>query len=291
MYQEKFVAVVKVGGKILRERDEFVDLPFGTEYSILLKNLSSTKACAKVSVDGKDVLDGKELVVLPNTEFLLDGFLKDMTIINRFKFIQKTKEIVNHRGDRIDDGIVRVEYRFEKIVEKHEVHHHDHYWWPYYGPYEHYDHHHHYHGTYHGTYYGSDVIGVKGLTSVTSVGSTIGGSESAYTCTTDNSSLIRSTSPSLSSHSVNINNINVNPLENEGITVKGSQVYEELQQAYVGELEEVSHVIILRLRGVKSSGVVVSKPVTVKTKLVCDVCGNFNKSENKYCSDCGTSLI
>ena len=38
-YQEKLVAVVKCRGKILREHGEFVTIPFGEEYTILLKNL------------------------------------------------------------------------------------------------------------------------------------------------------------------------------------------------------------------------------------------------------------
>jgi len=58
VYSKKFVAVIKCNGKILREtsKDNDVILPFGAEYSILLKNLDHRRAVAEVSIDGVDVL-------------------------------------------------------------------------------------------------------------------------------------------------------------------------------------------------------------------------------------------
>ncbi len=43
-YKENFVLVVKCKGEILRERDGIVTLPFGSEYSILMKNLDHRRA-------------------------------------------------------------------------------------------------------------------------------------------------------------------------------------------------------------------------------------------------------
>ena len=46
---------------------------------------------------------------------------------NKFKFIQKTDKIIGHRGDNIDDGMIRVEYRYEKHPDVHITtweHHH-----------------------------------------------------------------------------------------------------------------------------------------------------------------------
>ena len=40
--------------------------------------------------------------------------MKGMAVRNRFRFIEKTKQISDYRGDRIDDGLVRVEFKFEK---------------------------------------------------------------------------------------------------------------------------------------------------------------------------------
>ena len=57
-YKDQFVVEVKTDGQILRVRDGAVYLPYGCEYSILLKNLNSKKASVKISIDGEDVLDG-----------------------------------------------------------------------------------------------------------------------------------------------------------------------------------------------------------------------------------------
>ena len=86
-YKDQFVVEVMVDGKILRVRDGAVYLPFGCEYSILLKNLNSKKASVKVSIDGEDVLDGYSLVVKPLITHELKGFLKGTTARNRFRFI------------------------------------------------------------------------------------------------------------------------------------------------------------------------------------------------------------
>ncbi len=114
MYNSGLVAVIKSNGKILREDKDICFLPFNSEYSLLIKNLETRTALIKISIDGQDVLDGTSLVLLPNTQINLEGFLKGNQATNKFKFINKTKEISDYRGDRIDDGIIRIEYWFEK---------------------------------------------------------------------------------------------------------------------------------------------------------------------------------
>ena len=113
MYKNNFVAVIKSKGKVLRERNGCVMLPFGTEYSILLKNLDSRDAVAQVSVDGENMVDGR--VIVPGNETVeLKGKMRGNKVKHRFKFIKKTEEISKYRGDRPDDGLVRVEYWFEQ---------------------------------------------------------------------------------------------------------------------------------------------------------------------------------
>ncbi len=113
VYNEKLVVSIKSNGKILREYKDIVYLPFGSEYSILIKNLNSNRAVVSVSVDGEDAIDGSRLVIDPNSTHELEGFLINDTVRNKFKFIEKTDKISSYRGDKIDDGIVRVEYQFE----------------------------------------------------------------------------------------------------------------------------------------------------------------------------------
>ncbi len=119
MYKQNFVVVVKCDGKILREQDnDVVYLPFGVEYSIHLKNKDSRRALVDIEVDGENVLNGHKLIVNGNEDQEIKGFMKDIHVTNRFKFIHKTKEIQEHRGNRLDDGLIRVTYQFEKYKQE-----------------------------------------------------------------------------------------------------------------------------------------------------------------------------
>ncbi len=115
MYKQNFVATIKCNGRILREHEnDVVYLPFNTEYSILLKNQDSRKASVNIEVDGKDVLNGNSLIVKGNESQEIKGFMSDMSNTNRFKFINKTEAISKYRGDKIDDGLIKVSFQFEK---------------------------------------------------------------------------------------------------------------------------------------------------------------------------------
>src|SRR5271167_2589667 len=137
----KVVACVKVDGKILREDKNVVTLPFGSEYSVFIKNLNALRVKVKVSVDGTDATSGTWLVVDSNSELDLERFIRDgnWDSGNRFKFIERTGEIEEHRGIKADDGLIRIEYQVEKpkpiVVDIEEHHHHHDCWgrpWPWY---------------------------------------------------------------------------------------------------------------------------------------------------------------
>lgn len=114
MYKQNFVAVVKCNGNILREKNGGeVYLPFGTNYSVLLKNKDARSASVDIEVDGESVLNGHKLILDGNETREIKGFMCNMKKTNRFKFIKKTKEIQKHRGDKIDDGLIRIVYQFE----------------------------------------------------------------------------------------------------------------------------------------------------------------------------------
>lgn len=265
MYKEKFVVAVKCGGNILREKDGVVYLPFGSEYSLLLKNLESRKSSVKIFIDGKDVMDGKSLLLSPNSSIDLERFVESMDRGNRFKFIQKTKEIMEHRGDRVDDGIVRVEFAFEQMTKQinviehhdyydhHHYHHHD-YWYPYNHPWHPY----------------------PSWTFATGSGST------TYTCSSGEA---KGMSLDDVTCSMNVSS----PLPDEGITVKGSESHQNFHQGYIG-LVNPSEVMIIRLRGEGSVGVNVEKPLTVKDKLECETCGKMVFPTVNFCESCGTAI-
>jgi hypothetical protein len=265
-YQDYFVTEIKVNGKIMRVKDGAVYLPYGSEYSILLKNLNTKRAAVKVSIDGDDVLDNSSLILDANSESELKGFLRGNVAKNRFRFIHKTKQISEHRGDRADDGLVRIEFAFEKpkpeppIVKAiDEIHHH-----------------YHYH---------SDIDWYKGggwtyYNSNDGTGNAVDSQACSYT--------VQNCARNITSPTVQ-DSLGVEPNADEGITVKGSQISQQFRYASIGDLEEPK-AIIIQLKGITDSGKVIQQPITVKTKLTCPTCGTKCKSSMKFCGNCGTFL-
>ncbi len=115
MYCNGLVAAIKCQGRVLRERNGgTVYLPFNSEYSIMLKNLSGKKAAVNIAIDGEDVLGGHQLIINKNSTTEIERFIKSsLSRGNKFKFIEKTPEIEAYRGNRIEDGIVKISFSFE----------------------------------------------------------------------------------------------------------------------------------------------------------------------------------
>ena len=273
MYSNKLVVALKQNGKILREYSDTVFLPFGSEYSLLVKNLNSRKASVNISIDGEDVLSNKSLLIYPNSETELKGFMNGMTAKNKFKFIKKTEEISNYRGDRIDDGLIRVEFAFEKKVSETVCHHcksyydNESWYWPW-KPWR----------SYEPTYYNCTKY-TDGSSFTVNQKNNIGKRDFSFS-----SNVFGNNSKSY--NSTNFNNDGIN---DSGITVKGSEINQDFTYGNIGELEQ-NHVMVIKLCGKKSNGNVVEKPITVKTKLICPTCGKKSRSDVRYCSRCGTFL-
>ena len=79
------------------------------------------------------------------------------------------------------------------------------------------------------------------------------------------------------------------PLDDEGITVKGSECNQSFRYASIGELEQ-AEVIIIRLKGITGTSTPIQQPITVQTKLTCSTCGKVSTSAAKFCANCGTFL-
>ena len=118
MYNQKMVASIKANGCILREHNEKVLIPFASEYSILIKNLNTVRAVVNVYIDGENHTPNG-LVVNAGQEIDLERSLKtgSLTEGNRFKFIERTGTVEQHRGIKLEDGIVRIEYQYELAPE------------------------------------------------------------------------------------------------------------------------------------------------------------------------------
>jgi hypothetical protein len=115
MYNQKLVASIKSKGKVLREFKDTVYIPFASEYSILLKNLNTTRAVVNVYIDGDNVVPGG-LVIDAGRTIDLERWIKNGNLSegNKFKFIERTQAIEDGpRGIKMEDGLVRIEYQFE----------------------------------------------------------------------------------------------------------------------------------------------------------------------------------
>lgn len=277
MYSNKLVACLKVAGKILREDKDFVTLPFGSEYSILVKNLNSVRVKVKIDIDGEDATGW--IIIGPNQSTEIERFVKgNLDTGNRFKFIERTAAIENHRGIKSDDGLIRVEYAFEKtpVVQETHTHHYNHYYdswphgWPYWGK----------RWRQQNTFNQSTLTQSRGFNSVLGYSSTSQYQGYAGNFQNLNTNISKCESPEVERCSATSNDT--------GITVPGS--VSDQKFVYVSGFDtQKSEVLILRLRGIVEEKKV-ETPVTVENKKVCSSCGKKSKFENKFCSACGTAL-
>lgn len=280
-YKNNFVVEIRSENQILRVRDGFVTLPFGSEYSLYLKNLNSRKASITIQIDGMDVLDGNSLIIDPDKSAELEGFLKNNFAKNKFKFIKKTKEIIDHRGDKIDDGLIRIEFAFEKettviknIITEYHYNNYPRRFCHYPEPYR--------NDIYYNTTFGKGTVENPQYTQCD--GNNTGGASAdnmqSYNCNVKDVSEL--------ANMTEINELKT-PIDDMGITVKGSEINQHFNYSSIGELEN-SEVIIIQLRGTNLKGNSVKKPIMTQVKLTCSSCGTKSKSLFKFCPNCGTFL-
>ena len=289
MHQTGFVACIKVNGKILRESDDTVSLPFGSSYSILIKNLNSVRSQVKVFIDGTDATDGTHLVIpASGGEIELERFIRNanLTSGNKLKFIERSDAIESHRGIKAEDGLILVEAWKEKItpvldvpVVRHHYHDYHHYLpkrWPFFPTHPPYT-------------YGFNFRSFDGGLGGQQVGTTSCNVNQAATSSTSFTETSAAEQPSKSI----IRGIAMNAMftqSDAGITVAGAESNQAFRSVSGFPLEAHSTVIVLRLRG-QIGKKAVTKPVTVKSSKKCGTCGKSNKGGGKFCSGCGASLV
>jgi hypothetical protein len=268
MYQSKLVASLKANGKILREFKDTVYIPFGSEYSFLIKNLNTTRALVNIFIDGEDVIEGG-LVLNAGQEVDLERYVKNgnLSAGNKFKFIERTGAVEEHRGVKLEDGLVRIEFQYEKprpVINLSNT-------------------------VWNGVYASgasSTSYNVNGV--MRGVDFSKGEATKASATSAINSTL----------QSMNIN-ASSNAHEgmatmdwcDVGITVPGSKSTQKFQTTHMGEMEAEKHTIVLKLLGETPDNKPVVSPITVKAKPKCITCGTQNKAHANFCSKCGTALI
>lgn len=260
-YHNKLVVAVKSNGKILREFKDTVYLKFGSEYSLVLKNLNTVRSLVHVFIDGTDITPNG-LVIAAGQELNLERSLTNGNLLegNTLKFIERSSAVEHHRGIKLEDGIVRVEYQFEQVYhlpaqiwpKKME-------WpqpWdqPWAGTYDY---------TLGTTYSASSVMGMSSGIPLNNPG----------TDTFD---------------SYNVGS--TQSLNDAGITVPGSHSDQKFQTTDAFPLDSQKYSIVLKLLGATPDNKPVRESVTVKAKPRCQTCGHTNKASAQYCNKCGTAL-
>ena len=258
MYHEKMAVAIKTNNHVLREFKDITYLPFGAEYSIFLKNLHTRRAVAKIEIDGKNVT-GNGLVINANSSIDLERFISDnLDKGNRFKFIERTKNIEKHRGVGVEDGLVRIEFEFERENTLN---------------YQNY---------------------IKGLQPtpqwptgpVWTPPPLWSEKYGDFTTTLTNTYCATSADAKLT-RSITTNA--VCQTNDVGITVAGSISDQKFTSTFV-QTDGIKHVMVLKLLGETEIGKKIEQPVTVKSKPKCTSCGRQNKATSKFCTECGTSL-
>lgn len=278
MYGNKIAAAIKVNGKVLREFKDTVYVPFGSEYTILIKNLHTQRAVINIFIDGDNVVPGG-LVLNAGQEVDLERSIKNGNLNegNRFKFIERTGAVEDHRGVKLEDGLIRIEHQFEK---------------PYVPPTYINDH--------WNTRYskGGDWVVPQGTISTNSYN--VGGvlrsvdiskGEQVKAMATTAVNNYCADNGIVAQSELHDGAATMDWCQNEvGITVPGSRSEQKFQTVHMGVMEAERHNMIIRILGQTANNMPVEQPVTVKAKQKCDTCGHTNKATANFCTKCGTSL-
>jgi len=276
MYKSKLAAAIKVNNRVLKEYGDTVYIPFGSEYAITLKNLHTTRAVVNVYIDGDNVVPGG-LVLNAGQTVDLERSIRNnnLTEGNRFKFIERTGAVEQHRGVGVEDGLVRIEYQFEKVYVA-----------PMTTVWN------------KGAYGGNDWVHPLGSTvstnsmNVNGVLRSVDYSKGEYvkaqaTATINN---YCADNGILNQAEIHDGAATMDWMNDVGITVPGSKSEQKFQTAYIGALEAEKHNLIFKLVGDLGHNKPVEKPVTVKHKPRCQTCGHTNKANAQFCNQCGTAL-
>lgn len=293
MFSNNFIVAIKVNGKVLREVQDVVYLPFGTEYTILLKNTSQQKAKVRISIDGQDATEGVNIIIPAGGDGELKRFIKgaNMEAGNAFKFIEKTSKIEEFRGNKAEDGLITITYEFERkpkpidygygwqnavlyrdggsnVLRSHS-------------------------GTTYssGTYDGAAYAGAAASASCDDVGE-VQCSSGAVSSDWNKMSRRIQAGSTQSLYSAEVKRVRPqNDVNTSGITAPGSVVEQKFNLTSDFLTDGVSHTMTLQLKGeVGDSRKLVKEAVVVKKVQRCTMCGTNTKQTAKFCHSCGASV-
>ena len=275
MYAKNLACCIKVNGRVLREQNDVVRLPFGSEYSILLKNLNNVRVQFKLQIDGTDATSDTWIVIPANQSVEMERFIKNgnWSTGNRFKFIERSPEVEAHRGIGAEDGLVRIEFKKEYVAP---------YippqpppFAPYIPPYD----------RRRNDPWDNPWRRRRDRRKSCIRGQSLGSSATADFSTNYMNRCVEDFSSGGAAGAC------INTSVNEtGITVEGSRSDQHFTSVSWFATESQSHVIVLHLKGTVA-GQPITEPVTVEHRVKCSSCGKKHRGDAKFCVKCGTSLV
>ena len=288
MYQSKLVASLKANGKILREFKDTVYIPFGSEYSFLLKNLHTTRAVVNIYIDGDNVVEGG-LVLDPGREVDLERYVKNgnLSAGNKFKFIERTQAIEDGpRGVKLEDGLICIEFQYEQPRPVVNINNNFlHYPTGVRGMTSEYP------GVIDKFSAGSPSTWIQssGATYSTNVGGAMRGVDfsNGESVKATAAAAINQADPTICEMHDGMATMDWNDV---GITVPGSKSTQKFQTVTMGTMETEKHSMVIKLLGETPDNKPVLNPITVERKPECVTCGRKNKAHAKFCVECGTAL-
>lgn len=272
MYNNKLAVAVKINGKVLREfNKDTVFLPFGSEYSLLIKNLNSVRTIVNITIDGQNMTrDG--LIVDAYREIELERKITaNLDKGNKFKFIERNDAVEAHRGIKLEDGLIRIEYQFEKTYPTPLYYVNQNMW---YGS-----------GT---TWTSSPIVGSAVSNNITASATSSGVLRGA---TLNHVAKGATSYDPAGPVDATLSDFVPQGFNDAGITVPGSESNQKFSTVQSFPLETEKHVMIFKLLGETPDNAPIRKPVTVKSKPKCQTCGKQNKATAKFCNACGTALV
>jgi hypothetical protein len=235
-----------------------------------------------VFIDGSNIVPGG-LVIGAGQEVDLERSLanNNLNAGNKLKFIERTGAVEAHRGIKLEDGIVRIEYQFEKVYRRQDGVKWNQIDEPFNGAY--------------GPLMGSAGPGTRPMFNINGVmrgvdysqGETVRVKAASATTATLQSMNISTASLGHYKGQATMDSYAANET---GITVPGSKSEQKFSTASWFATESEKHVLIFRLAGETEDNRAIREPVTVKTKPRCVTCGRQNKATANFCAECGTSL-
>lgn len=215
MYRNKFIALIKKDGIPLRELgNKYVYLPFGSEYSIELRNNNYKRALAKIYIDGTPVTQNG-IVINSKTTINLERFILDGNLSKgkRFKFVSVNDSPI-HDPNNSQNGVVKIELWLEKDYFISPI---SSSWWP------------------------TTPLSYLGGTTTLLCGT--------VTCATTTS---RNSTSTWLSDKETFNNISNTTLSNTGVTVEGGNSNQQFTVTHPFELETYHTTLELILQGVEN---------------------------------------